>query len=85
MKAKLLGLRKLDFTADDKSSVKGCQLFISYPEEGVEGEQTDKLFIRDGFDLPALKPGDTLEITFNRKGRPESIRNTAAKQVNVPN
>lgn len=73
MKVKLLGARELDFSSNDGSPVKGIQLFISFPEEGVVGEMTEKLFVRNGFALPACKPGDMLDISFNRKGKPESI------------
>lgn len=73
MKVKLLGARELNFQSGDGTTVKGVQLYISFPEESVVGEMTDKLFLRDGFVLPACKPGDMLEITFNRKGKPESL------------
>lgn len=73
MKAKLLGVRELDFKSNDGSAIKGTQWYISFPEEGVVGEMTDKLFLRDGFAIPACKPGDMLEISFNRKGKPESV------------
>lgn len=73
MKAKLLGMRKLDFSSSDGTQVQGIQAYIAFPEEGVEGVMTDKLFLRDGFAFPSCKPGDMLEITFNRKGKPEAI------------
>lgn len=79
MLATLHGVRALDFLSSDGGAIKGTQLFISYPTEGVLGEQTDKLFLRDGFALPAVKPGDTLDIAFNRKGNAEAIK-LAAKQ-----
>ena len=72
MKVKLLGARELDFQSND-GPVKGIQLYISFLDDTVVGEMTDKLFVRDGFSLPACKPGDALEITFNRKGKPETI------------
>lgn len=74
MNAKLLGIRKLDFSSSDGKQVQGIQAYLAFPEEGVEGVMTDKLFLRDGFVFPACKPGDMLEITYNRKGRPESIK-----------
>jgi hypothetical protein len=73
VKVKLLGARELDFKSGDGTAVKGSQLYVSFPEDGVVGEMTDKLFLRDGFTLPACKPGDMLAITFNRKGKPEAI------------
>ena len=73
MKMRLLGARNLDFKANDNSQVRGVQLFVAYASEGVVGEISDKLFLKEGFALPSCKPGDMLEITFNRKGKPETI------------
>lgn len=73
MRARLLGTRELNFQSGDGIMVKGFQWYISFPEENVVGEMTDKLFLRDGFTLPTCKPSDMLEITFNRKGKPETI------------
>lgn len=84
MKVRLLGSKKLDFTSNDGSLIQGTQIFMSFPEEGVKGERCDKLFVKDGFALPPLKPGELLDISFNNKGKPESIK-PAAKQVNIPN
>lgn len=84
MKAHLLGTRLLDFTAGDNSPVKGIQLFIAYEEDGVVGQRADKLFLRDGFSLPdGLKPGCMLDIAFNNRGKPESIRVVPQKQLNI--
>lgn len=74
MKITLRGLRKLDFKTEDGSIVKGTQLFMSYEEDGILGEKTDKLFVRDGFELPTLTPGGQLDIAFTNKGKPESIK-----------
>lgn len=76
----LLGIKQLDFKAEDNSPIKGTQLFYSHKEEGVVGERTDKMFLRDGFPLPEVTPGDTLDITYNRHGKPESIRVVSDKQ-----
>lgn len=81
----LRGYRSLDFQSDGQP-VKGIQLFISFPELGVEGEMTDKLFVRPDIPLPALKPGMALSITYNRKGKPERIEAVpATKQLNLGN
>lgn len=75
MKAYLLGFRDLNFKANDNSDVVGRQLFISHDEDGVTGKRTDKLFVRNDSSivLPAMKPGDTLEINFSMRGRVEGI------------
>lgn len=69
----LVGWKHLDFPNDRGEQVKGTQAFVSFPEDGVTGQRTDKLFFKDGFELPALEPGMTLEIAFNRKGKPEKV------------
>lgn len=73
MKITLRGARELNFQSNDGKQVQGIQLFVSFPEEGVVGEMTEKLFFHSDFPLPACKTGDALEITFNRKGKPETV------------
>jgi len=73
MKQKIIGFRKLDFKSGDGSQVKGTQLFTSFPEEGVIGEMTEKIFLHDDFAVPDCKPGDVLDITYDRKGKPVTI------------
>ena len=72
MKMELVGYKSLDFESNGER-VKGTQAFVAFEEEGVEGKRTDKLFFRDGFELPGLNAGMTLEVSFNRKGKPESV------------
>ncbi len=69
----LLGIKFLNFESNGEQ-VKGTQAFVSYTEDGVMGQRTDKLFFRDGFELPDdLKPGMTLEVAFNHRGKPEKV------------
>lgn len=81
MRATLLGTRALNFTTE-QGSVKGTQLFIAFRENGVDGEMCDKLFIREDFLLPDLKPGDFIEIDYNHRGRPENVR-VVPKKINI--
>lgn len=76
---KLMGYRRLDFKTEDGTLVQGTQLHTSYEEDGVVGEACGKLFIRDGIDLPSLTPGMALEIVYNRKGKPVTVK-AVAKQ-----
>lgn len=73
MQVLLLGHRLLDFTTSDGTAIKGCKLYYAFTEDGVNGRMCDSLFVRDDFPLPALKPGQTLDISFNRKGKAESV------------
>lgn len=51
----LLGYKLLDFESNGER-VKGTQVFVALQEEGVKGQITDKMFFRDGFELPDLTP-----------------------------
>jgi len=68
----LLGYKPLDFTNNRGELVKGTQVFVAFQEDGVVGRQVDKLFFKDGMELPKLNPGMTLNVTYNRKGKPVS-------------
>lgn len=83
MKVIVHGIKTLDFKANDNSTIKGTQLFISYEEDGVVGQRTDKLFLKDGVSIPSIAPGNVLDVTFNRHGKPESIRVIPSKQLNL--
>ena len=78
----LLGYKLLDFMSNG-GPVKGTQLFVGFTEDGVVGQRTDKLFLRDGFELPELQPGMTLEVTFNRHGKPEKVTAVAAQRLSL--
>lgn len=74
MFAILQGIRALDFTANDGGHVIGTQLFISFDETGVVGKATDKVFVKQGVELPAkLQPGAKLDIAFDRKVKVEGV------------
>jgi hypothetical protein len=69
------GILPIDFEADGRRIV-GTNLFVVYDSDNpaLDGQMTDKLFIREGISIPAnLSAGDTVEISFNRKGKVEKI------------
>lgn len=68
----LMGHKDLDFESNGKR-IKGKQMFAAFPEEGVTGQRTEKLFFKDGIPLPDLQPGMYLEVSFNHKGKPEKV------------
>lgn len=70
----LCGHRHLSFQNNNGEVIEGEQLFVSYPKDGVNGEMTDKVFVRPGVSLPSkMAPGDTLDIAFDNRGKPEKI------------
>lgn len=74
MIAKLLGMAELDFTSGNGEKIQGCNLFVSYQDENVVGEKTDKFYVKKEIKMPEqIKIGDELNIFFNSKGKVEAI------------
>lgn len=69
MHVNLIGFQNIDFVSDDGSNVKGTNLFISFSDDAVIGLKTGKFFIRPHISLPAFTPPETLDMTFDMKGR----------------
>ena len=66
MQVFLHGVQKVDFTNDKGERIQGTKLFISYRDEKVVGQRTDKLFLKAGYQLPqGLAPGAVLELSFD--------------------
>jgi hypothetical protein len=74
MLVKLVGMNRLDFAARDGNRVQGTNLFIAFPFEGVTGQKTERIFVKNEIHVPdGIKPGDTLELMFNMNGKAESV------------
>lgn len=73
MKAILHGYKQIKFSSADGKEVEGTQLFISCADNTVIGEVVDKLFVNKDFPLPDLKPGMSIDILYNRRGKAEQI------------
>lgn len=52
MQAILHGIQKVDFVNDQGERIQGTKLFLSYRDEKVVGQKTDKLFLKAGYQLP---------------------------------
>ena len=76
---KVLTVRDVSFTDDSGKQVEGLQLWCSFPSDapGWRGLEVAKFWIPSGSifvnTVDVLKPGDLLNITFNRFGKPSSI------------
>ncbi len=70
MIATVVGQRRLDFTDKDGKRVVGMQVFVVYPEDGVDGSKSDKVFISDdlGVQLPAFEFGTAYEFNYESVG-----------------
>lgn len=74
MQAKLLGFMGVDFTNKDGEQIVGMNIFVVFKDENVHGLRAEKFFLKEGISLPEqVKVNDTLEISFNYKGKIESI------------
>ena len=74
MQAKLLGFMGVDFTNKDGEQIVGMNIFAAFKDENVHGLRTEKFVLKEGISLPEqVKINDTLEISFNYKGKIESI------------
>lgn len=69
---KVLGVRVLNFTDEKGNQIQGVNVYVSFPEDNVQGEMTDKLFLSlNKFEsiCEVIKPGDEIEVTYNRFGK----------------
>ncbi len=73
MQIKLMGFQKVNFTNNIGQTITGINIYGAFKDENVEGLKTEKFFIRDGIKMPECKLNDTLEISFNMKGKVEAI------------
>lgn len=74
MVAKFLGVQGIHFVNNNGEEVNGTNIFCAFQDENVEGLRTEKFFLKDGITLPKdTKLNDTINITFNMKGKVEAI------------
>lgn len=77
MLARILGIRRdIDFTSKkDGNQIQGTNIYVAYPEDGVEGEFTQKFFLsKTRFpDVSWLNVGNKVDLTFDYKGRIDSV------------
>ena len=72
MKCNLHGFRRIDMTDDSGRSIRGYSCYIGYPSNGVQGEETQKVFISDEMAIGCeWRPtaGTSIRIDFMPKGR----------------
>ena len=70
MVAKLVGMRSVDFVAEDGRRVSGFSLYLGTRNENVIGYQIDRVFVSaDKVDSKVLKVDTEINVDFNSKGR----------------
>lgn len=71
---RLLGCSAVDFLSDDGANIKGMNLYVAFEDDHVEGERTERLFVKQGIALPeGLAVGNYMDVGFNMRGKVESI------------
>lgn len=74
MQVKLVGVMPVNFSNSNGEKISGTNLFVAFKDENVQGMRTEKFFVKEEITLPEqTKINDILEISFNHKGRIESI------------
>jgi hypothetical protein len=74
MRSQLVGIQHIQFTNNNGEEIKGKSIFVAFKDENVQGLRTEKLFLKEGIELPKdTKINDAIEISFNYKGKVESI------------
>ena len=74
--AKVLSIKRLDFTTEKNETVKGYQVWMSAPADSPSwnGPEILKCFVKDehshAADAAALIPGDNVLFEFNRYNKP---------------
>ena len=78
-KFEVLTVRDLDFQDPQNRNVKGMQLWLirETDEKAWNGYEVLKVWIPDGHrsevDVAALKRGDVIQISWDRRGKPVSV------------
>lgn len=76
MKADIIGYRRIDIS---DSNVHGYTVYITYPDEGIEGLKAERVFLNDGIinrDQKGKVPCDgmVIDLDFNTRGKVAGIR-----------
>lgn len=75
MQATLMGVQVIQFTNNNGEEINGMNLFTAFNDESVEGLRTEKFFLKSSISLPKdTKINDTLDISFNHKGKIISVQ-----------
>lgn len=77
MLMRVLGIAPVDFTSNDGKQITGFSLFTAFEDNNVKGERTEKLFVRQGIELPKMSIGDTVDVLFNMRGKVEAVEAVA--------
>lgn len=69
---KIIGIRPSSFTGEDKSTVSGRSIYLTYPLEKGEGLGSERVFVTDAkLNQWPYQPkvGDEVRLEYNRYGK----------------
>lgn len=69
----VIGVRKVDFKAQDGNEIKGTKVFIEYPDsddKNLQGKIADSVFIteKSGIAVPVFKFGEQYDFVYETSG-----------------
>lgn len=76
MRLVLIGIQSISFTNNNGEEIKGHNLYVTYPDENVQGLKADKIFLKENIKLPqGIKLNQEIDAVFNMRGKIEAIYN----------
>lgn len=70
----VIGLKVVNFTAADSRVIKGRKIFVAFESNGVEGMETDSIFLSDDkFGDVEIVVGLDYKVSYNRYGKVETL------------
>lgn len=74
-KAKVVGTRNLDFKDSNGNRICGLNVYVTRKEDGVIGEVSDKIFIRNDsqFKVPFFEFGREYDFVYDGFGRRQTL------------
>lgn len=76
MQIRLIGYQPISFTNREGEIISGTNIFCAFKDSNVEGLRTEKFFVKPDIKIPELKVNDLLELSFNMRGKIESVSKT---------
>ena len=71
---KIVGIAKVDFTADDGKHIKGTTLYYTYAREHVTGSAAEKAFCGEKCLIDSnVAVGVTVDFTYNKYGKVQQV------------
>lgn len=69
----LCGYSKVNFQTVGGDHIEGINLYVTYEENNVIGEKSDRFFVKKEIPTPNLSVGSHLDVSFNNRGKVSSI------------